>query len=216
MNQSSFAQWQRYLARTGPLMSSAQQEACARLATVLLVGEQSAIQIFSAEVQRGRAPMEALESLHRIEIEEAWHEKALLEFCSYLPKPDDAHRLKRRAQRFFAGLGSDSDIARHFGRISHLDSTVCKIMLQIERSAVPKASALRWIATRIKHDEARHVITSRRYARLMNQPREQRFDDRAQVLEGLVEMLDPLSDSFELLGIDSDHLFQRLRKPVSW
>ena len=160
--------------------------------------------------------MEALESLHRIEIEEAWHEKALLEFCGFLPKPDDAHRLKRRAQRFFAGLGSDKDIARHFGRISHLDSAVCKIMLQIERSAIPKTSALRWIATQIKHDEAQHVTTSRRYARLLQQPRQQRLDDRAQVLEGLVQMLDPLSDSFELLGIDSDQLFQRLRKPISW
>lgn len=212
MNPSTLGDWHAHLQNTGPRMSDSQMEACARLAIVLLCGEQSAIQVFSAEVRRGRAPAEALAGLCAIERDEHLHEQALHAFCEYLPRPAGAHLLKRRAQRFFAGLGRVDDMARHFGQISHLDSAVCKIMWHIENSAIDKASPLRRIATLIKNDEARHVSVSRRYAASLGLTSSERGDDGNVITEGLIDILHELADSFETIGIDSDRLFAHIRK----
>ena len=204
--------WSLHLRAAGPRMSDRQMEATARLATVLLCGEQSAVQVFAAEVRRGRAPAEALAALRTIEQDEHLHERSLLDFCEYLPKPDGLHTLKRRAQRFFAELGRIDDMARHFGQISHLDSVVCRIMWHIERSAIDKASPLRLIATQIKKDEARHVAVSRRYAASLGLKPSERGEDGTLVAERMVGMLGPLADSFETVGIDSDRLFANIQR----
>jgi len=193
-------------------MTDAQMEASARLVTVLLCGEQSAIRIFSAEVRRERAPAEALDALRAIEYDEVLHEKALRTFQDYLPRPDDAHKLMRSAQRFFSGLGRISDMARHFGQISHLDSAVCKIMFHIEKSSIDSVSPLRRIATQIKKDEARHVHVSRGYATSLGLTSRQRNDDGIVIIEALIDMLTPLTDSFETVGVDSDRVFAHIRR----
>lgn len=211
MTPMSLAEWYGHLQTVGPCMSDAEMEACARLATVLLCGEQSAIQVFSAEVQRGLAPAAALNALQAIEHDERLHESALRAFCEYLPVPADAHALKRRAQRFFAGLGRVSNIAQQFTRISHLDSGVCKIMWHVERSAFSSLSPLRRIAEQIKTDEARHVVVTRRYAATLGQKADRRRDDGVAIAEGLVDMLGPVTDSFETVGVDSDRLFSHIR-----
>ena len=203
--------WRLHLRTAGPQMSDKQMEATARLATVLLCGEQSAVRVFAAEVRRGRAPAEALNALHAIERDEQLHESALLDFCEYLPKPDGLHALKRRAQRFFAGLGRIDDMARHFGQISQLDSVVCRIMWHIERSAIDKASPLCLIATQIKKDEARHVAVSRRYAASLGLAPGTRGEDGVQVANRMVDMLGPLAESFETVGVDSDRLFANIQ-----
>ena len=204
--------WHVQLRTAGPRLSDEQMEACARLVTVLLCGERSAIRIFSAEVRRGRAPAEALCALQAIERDEHLHECALLDFREHLPKPDGLHALKRRAQRFFAGLGRVDDMARHFGQISHLDSVVCKIMWHVEKSAIDKSSPLRLIASQIKKDEARHVAVSRRYAASLGLTPSKRSDDGVRVTERMIDMLDPLADSFESVGVDSDRLFMHIRR----
>lgn len=215
MTPAAYDAWHAYLQAAGPRMSDAEMGACARLATVLLCGEQSAIQIFSAEVRRGRAPAEALNGLRAIEFDEHMHERALRTFCEYLPSPDDAHALKRRAQCFFVGLGRVDDIARHFGQISHLDSAVCKIMWHVENSSIDRASPLRRIATQIKSDEARHVSVSRRYATSLGLTSSKRDDDGNAISEGLIDMLNPLADSFETVGVDTDALFAHICKTRS-
>lgn len=212
MTPGSYNEWYAHLQNAGPRMSDAEMEACARLVTVLLCGEQSAIQIFSAEVRRGRAPAEALNALRAIEHDEHLHERALRAFCEYLPSPADAHPLKRRAQRFFAGLGRVDDMARHFGQISHLDSAVCKIMSHVEKSTIDSVSPLRRIATQIKYDEARHVSVSRRYAASLGLTSRKRDEDGIATTEGLIDMLDTLTDSFEIVGVDSDRLFTHIRR----
>ena len=204
--------WYASLHREGTRMSGSEMEASARLVTVLLCGEQSAIRIFAAEVKRGRAPRIALDALRAIEYDENLHEQALLSFSAYLPKPDDAHKLMRRAQKFFAGLGRINSMARHFGQISQLDSAVCKIMWHIEKSALDKASPLRRIATQIKNDEARHVAVSRRYAASLGLDSRTSDDDSIVVTAGLVNMLGAVADSFETIGVDSDRLFAHIRK----
>ncbi len=210
MTPQSYRVWADYLHTHGPKMSSTEMEACSRLATVLLCGEQSAIRIFAAEVQRGRAPVEVLTALQSIEADEQLHERALQDFCNYLPAADDAHAIKRRAQRFFASLGRAGDPARHFARIAYLDSAVCKIMWHIENSALHAHSPLRYIAADIKADEARHVSVSRRYARSLD-PDAMTRDEALSIGDGLVDMLAPLGNSFEAVGVDSDRLFNQLR-----
>ena len=207
-----YDEWHAHLQSAGPRMSDAQAEACARLTTVLLCGEQSAIRIFAAEVRRGRAPADALNALHAIEQDEYLHEQALLAFQNFLPRPDDAHAIKRRAQRFFMGLGRIDDMARHFGQISHLDSAVCKIMWHVENSAIDRVSPLRWIAEQIKYDEARHVGVSRRYASYLGLPSAQANSDNTVIANALADMLEPLGDSFEVVGVDPDRLFAHIRE----
>ncbi|MEM8685244.1 MAG: hypothetical protein AAGF72_17585 [Pseudomonadota bacterium] len=210
MTPTSYQRWLDYLRRHGPKMSSAEMEASSRLATVLLCGEQSAIRIFAAEVQRGRAPAEVLAALQDIERDEELHEQALSAFTDYLPPADDAHAIKRRAQRFFASLGRSEDPAAHFARIAYLDSAVCKIMWHIEGSSLNRHSPLRYIASAIKADEARHVSVSRGYARALNPDVLRSGDEPQAIQQGLVEMLAPLADSFETVGVDSDRLFAQL------
>lgn len=211
MTPESLADWRSHLQLVGPQMTDVQAEACARLAIVLLCGEQSAVQIFSAEVERGLAPASALSALRDIEIDETLHEQALLSFCEFLPTPDDAYVLKRRAQRFFLALGRTSKLAQQFDRISHLDSAVCKIMWHVENSSIGKLSPLHRIASAIKTDEARHVAVTRRYARTLGLCTDTRNDEAQAIADGLVEMLEPLGDSFEVVGVDSDRLFAQIR-----
>lgn len=211
MTPKFYERWLTHLRSDGARMSSVQSEACARLAAVLLCGEQSAIQIFAAERGRGRAATAALDALLRIEFDEHLHEKSLVALCEYLPCPDDAHRLKRRAQHFFARIGRESDMAAHFGTIAELDSAVCKIMWHIENSSIDRHSPLRLIATQIKNDEARHVTVSRRYSSALGTTLPDRKDNDVVITERLIKMLDPLTSSFEVIGVDSDRLFQKIR-----
>lgn len=211
MTPVSYSKWLGHLESSGPKMSSAEMEACGRLATVLLCGEQSAIQIFSAERERGRAAAAALNALRSIEFDELLHEKALMALCRYLPVPDDAHHLRRRSQRFFARFGRIADMAKHFGYIADLDSAVCKIMWQIERSTVDRLSPIKLIAAQIKADEARHVLVSRQYSSALGESRRNGKETSIEIAESLIEMLAPLGCSFEVLGVDSDRLFEKIR-----
>ena len=212
MTPQSFSNWQHYLKTTGPRLSDAEMDASARLVTVLLCGEQSAIRVFAAEVREGRAPVGALQALAAIERDEQLHEQALQSLCAYLPPASDQHSLRRRAQRFFAGLGRVDEPGQRFARISHLDSAVCKIMYQVERSAVDHNSPLRYMASEIKRDEARHVGVSRRYAALFDLDPNRRDSDAEIVTGGLIDMLSPLTDAFETIGVDSDRLFSQIHK----
>lgn len=208
-----YARWNEYLADNGDMLGSRQAEAAARLAAVLLAGEQSAIAIFSAEVRRRSEAAETagLLQLRAIEHDEFVHEHCLRKLCQFLPEVEDAHAIKRRAQRFFAGLGRTADMARHFGQISHLDSAVCKIMWHVERSELPATSPLALLSTRIKQDEARHVSVSRRHARILGLGTDDRGIVGEQVREDLVSMLEPVAASFENIGVDADRLFKSLR-----
>lgn len=211
MTPELISNWRSHLYLVGSQMTDDQAEACARLAIVLLCGEQSAVQVFSAEVERGNAPSCALSALRVIENDETLHERALRIFCEYLPTPNDAHILKRRAQRFFLALGRTNSLAHQFDRISHLDSAVCRIMWHVENSSANKLSPLHRIASAIKTDEARHVAVTRRYARALGVGAETRNDNAQIITTGLVEMLEPLGDSFENIGVDCDRLFSQIR-----
>ena len=106
------------MARVYAMPSPALQHA---LPTMLLCGEQSAVQIFAREVQRGKAPAASLRALAEIEQDELLHERALLSLTDSLPDVTEHHALKRRAQRFFTSLGRVESGAQQFRRIAVLD-----------------------------------------------------------------------------------------------
>lgn len=211
MTPFGFRRWSAHLDSVGPGMTDRQMEACSDLITVLLCGEQSAVSVFAREVASGRAPVSAMAALQRIERDERLHEAALLRFDSFLPTTERQHQIKRRAQRFFFRLGRADSVGRHFARVAHLDSAVCKIMHQVERSAIDAVSPLKRIAKEIKDDEARHVAVSRDYAHAMGVHKAQQRHDKALMMHGLAELLGGVADAFETVGVDSDRLFRRLQ-----
>ena len=205
--------WQRDLVRVGPRMRDRELEAAARLVPVLLCGEQSAIRVFAAEAARHRDRRHAVRDLLTIEQDEHRHEQALLDLTAYLPSMPDQHRIKRTAQRFFAGLGRVDTMGLRFAQIGQLDTAVCKIMYHVERGSMRPDGALRRIASNIKMDEARHVAVARDYARGLGIDLRAARDEVVHVNEQLVNVLGLVADSFETLGVDSDRLFAHLQRP---
>ncbi len=207
--------WQRDLAEVGPRMRDRELEAAARLVPVLLCGEQSAIRVFAAEAARHHDRRHAVRDLLTIEQDEHRHEQALIGLMAFLPSTPDQHRIKRTAQRFFAGLGRVDTLGLRFAQIGQLDTAVCKIMYHVERGSMRPDAALRRVASNIKSDEARHVAVSREYARGLGIDLRASRDEVVHVNEQLVDVLSLVADSFEVLGVDSDRLFAHLRRTGS-
>lgn len=203
--------WTRDLLHFGPRMRDRELEAAARLVTVLLCGEQSAIQVFAAEARRQSERRRAVSDLLTIEQDEQHHEQALLDLKTFLPQSSDQHRIKRAAQRFFAGLGRVDDLGLRFAQIGQLDTAVCKIMFHIERGSLGPNAAMRHLASNIKTDEARHVAVSREYARRLGIDLRAARDKVEFVNHQLVDVLALVGDSFEVIGVDSDRLFAHLQ-----
>lgn len=211
---SWYQTWNKELLANGARANDRQALACARLATVLLCGEQSAIRIFAAEAQRSRhqGAIQAVRQLATIEQDELHHEMALLRFCDYLPTPANSHQLRRHAQRFFSTIGRCESMAQQFSQIAQLDTAVCKIMWHVENSEIDALSPLRLLATHIKLDESRHIAISRQYSDAMGYDRKKFFSDNELLCENLVAMLSAVSSSFEEVGVDCDQLFSRLKQ----
>lgn len=203
--------WTSDLVHLGPRMRDRELEAAARLVTILLCGEQSAIQIFAAEAHRQRERRHAVRDLLTIEQDEHRHEQALLDFKAFLPRAGDQHRVKRAAQRFFASLGRVEDLGLRFAQIGQLDTAVCKIMFHVERGSLGRDAAMRQLASNIKTDEARHVAVSREYARGLGIDLRAARDTVEFVNRQLVDVLALVGDSFEVIGVDSDRLFAHLQ-----
>ena len=192
-------------------MNDRELEAAARLVTVLLCGEQSAIQVFAREAARHQERRQAVADLLAIERDEYRHEQALLDLQSWLPTMPDQHRVKRKAQRFFASLGRTDELGLRFAQIGQLDTAVCKIMYHVERGSLKKSAALSRVATSIKMDEARHVAVAREYARGLGINLRASRERVEYVNDQLVDVLSLVADSFEAIGVDSDRLFRHLK-----
>lgn len=205
--------WPQILPGFAQQMSDKQMEATARLVTVLLCGEQSAIQIFAAEISRSRNRVSeaALRQLVLIEKDEHMHECALKEVGQLLPCVQDQNKHKRRAQQYFASLGRVKSMSEHFAYITQLDTAVCKIMWHIESSRSPGVSPLTILTGQIKKDEARHVAVSRNYASHLGLSLKDTRLGAERINHGLVRMLEPLGSDFEEVGVDSDKLFKHLQ-----
>ncbi len=194
--------------------SSTELESLGRVIPLLICGEQSAISVFGSARGQYNKPQLALlnREFQTIEIEEAGHELLWQTLSHHLPAPSDLLKLKRRAAIFFAKLGRADSIAEHFAQVAQLDSAVGAIMWSLERSEMAGDSTVKEIASHIKLDEARHVSVSRRLAFALGVDRERYELLGVMIRQELIELLTPIADSIEGLGLDSGQMFRKIAK----
>ena len=186
----------------------------ARLIPALLCGEQSAVAIFHAEARRleTAAHLTSVALFRAIENDELSHERGLQAMLHVLPVPEDQHTIKRRAQCFYARLGRTAGVAEHFAQIAHLDAAVCRIMRELEGSALAREPVISALFGQLKRDEARHVSVSRWHAAALGMPRREQDALGEDLRKRLVDFLAPLGDAFDALQVDPERLFTRLRR----
>lgn len=193
-------------------ISSRHNEALARLLPFMLCGEQSAIQVFGAEVERlrGNSWSKSISLLENIESDEYAHEEALQTLSSLLMQPNDLSDLKQKARHFYIKLGNTRGMTEHFARVAQLDACVCIIMNEISNSDLGKKSLVTQLLARIKKDEARHVAVSTKHFHYLGGDEGALQESKRDVSAKLVALLRTETEAFESLGVDSDLLFRRL------
>lgn len=198
-------------------LSDDERAALGRILPSLACGEESAVHAFYREgnrtSQEGMAASRSL--LYQIAREEEQHELLLRRLRSQCPVPNDLEAIRRRAQWFFLQIAS-KDPAIHFARIAGLDSGVCILMAAAAHKtpAFDKAPAILQIFGRIRSDEARHVKFSRKHAIELGTEPAQLAEGTELARKGLVDILSPLGDAFEIFGVDADRLFRRILSEV--
>lgn len=191
-------------------LSETQVSALGQLLPSLLCGEESAFHVFLREghrlsnVQTSRS--EAL--ANQIAVEELEHERLLQDLRGCCPVPNDVASTVLRTRRFFLRMAS-RDPAVHFARVAALDSSLCVVLSTLVKP-LSRATTLIEIFNRIRSDEARHVRFSRRHSYELGADTSLLANSAARVRGELVDLLYPLGESFEDLGIDADHLFRRV------
>ncbi|HEX4871510.1 MAG TPA: hypothetical protein VFV27_04285 [Nevskiaceae bacterium] len=186
--------------------------ACARILAVLVCAEESAINVFEHECGRlQREQVQANErALREIETEERVHNWLIQQARAHLPAPEDLDAIRRRTRRLFMRVAS-RDIAEHFARLTGLDSGVCISLSALLGSAkVRRLSGFAELLTHIRHDEATHVRKSREHAVGLGFDATRFHECYDLTRTGMVEMLRPISSSFETLEVDPERLFKRL------
>ncbi len=188
-----------------------QQIALSRLIPLLICGEQSSQWVFYNEKERFRQSPSASENdivdLERIVSDEVYHEKALLYVLEQLPTPDDINTIRRRSQLFFAGLGKQLTIEQHYAQIACLDSWVCKLMLALEKSALPCSHPFVSLCRCIKQDEAKHVSIAKKHSKQSALSKEQRLRLFDELTQKLHKLLSTEKQAFLTIGVDIDTLF---------
>ena len=189
-------------------------EAFGRVIPFLICGEQSAIDVFgnAGNIDSTTAVSLLKREFAKIESEEAGHELLWQTLVHQLPQPADLRLLKRRAALFFARLGRADTVAEHFAQVSQLDSAVGAIMWSLEHSEIAKDERVKAVAKLIKHDEARHVSVSRRFALGLGVERDKYHELGSKIRHELLALLAPIADSIEDLGIDASAMFKRIAK----
>ena len=208
-NQHQLLHWIKSHPAPGLCLDHDQQTALAKLVPLLLCGEQSATLVFHQENQRLRQQSAPMQALLDIEADETLHERALQHLLSSLPRTADQHQIKRRSQRFYAGINQGAvSVEAHFMLISQLDTCVCILMNTVANSSI-KSTPVAELFNLIKQDEAVHVRVARNHAKALNPKVDQEL--RQQNLQSdLVNLLKTESASFAKLGINTDKLFKRL------
>ncbi|MHA1536814.1 MAG: ferritin-like domain-containing protein [Alphaproteobacteria bacterium] len=192
-------------------LSARETDGMARFIPSLLCGEESAVIIFDHERRRyGRAKDDRISAaLGQIALEEERHELMLRGLADYLPQPDDIDEIHRRAKSFFFKLGFKSpDPLQRLNLIGALDRCVCITLGDmIKRASVTRIPAFGRIVRRILEDEARHVRICRRIMAELGVTKPDMEEAAVIVREMFVDMMGPVGDSFEHIGLDPDRLF---------
>ena len=191
-------------------------EGMARFIPSLLCGEESAGIIFEHERRRYSKSKDTKISaaLGQIAIEEERHELMLRGLSDYLPQPDDLDEIHGRAKHFFLKLGFQSpDPVQRLNLIGALDRCVCITLGDmIKRASVSRLPAFARIVRRILEDEARHVRICRRIMAELGVTKTDMEEAAVTVREMFVEMMAPVGDSFEHIGVDPERLFRSIMR----
>jgi hypothetical protein len=189
--------------------------ALARILLTLACGEESAIHVFYREGDRlarfDSGLVESQRIMYRIALEEEIHDALLRRVRAKLPVAPDAEPLRRKATEFYARLASTNP-GLHFFRVSELDSAVCVILSSFldPGCSVGNAPSLCKVATRIRSDEARHVLLARQHVAKWRLPISTRLDEAQSVRSSLIAFLETTANSFEAVGVDSSRLFRKI------
>jgi hypothetical protein len=196
-------------------LSDARVTALGQLLPSMLCGEESAFEAFWREGQRvSNAQASRSRALaYRIAADELEHEHLLQQLPSCCPVAGDIASILPGTRRFFLRIAS-RDPAVHFARVAGLDSGVCVILAALVKP-LSRATAVTEIFDRIRRDEARHVIFSRQRSYELGAGTLLVANTAAQVRSELIALLYPLGRSFEDIGVDSDHLFRRIKAQKS-
>jgi hypothetical protein len=196
-------------------LSDARVTALGQLLPSLLCGEESAFHVFWREGQRvSNAQASRSRALaYRIAADELEHEHLLQQLRSCCPVAGDIASILPGTRRFFLRIAS-RDPAVHFARVAGLDSGVCVILAALVKP-LSRATAVTEIFGRIRRDEARHVRFSRQRSYELGAGTLLVANTTAQIRSELVALLYPLARSFEDIGVDSDHLFRRIKAQKS-
>lgn len=191
-------------------IAGAQANALAQLVPLLGCGEEAAALAFDDLADREHDPA-VDEALRGIADEERIHEQLLLSLMAGLP-PVDVTASRRAARRFHIDLGRGSDEA-HLARIAAVDAGVCTILSRLLRPGAPLASDHRvaLLLARIRHDESRHVMLSRRIA-IARGDRRAIEAAAAAARIALADVLTLAADAFETLEVDPGRLLADLRR----
>lgn len=191
-------------------------EGMARFIPSLLCGEESAVIIFDHERRRyGKGNDGKISAaLGQIALEEERHELMLRGLGDYLPPPDDLDEIEARAKRFFFNLGFRSpDPLQRLNLIGALDRCVCITLGEmIKRASVTRLPAFGRIVRRILEDEARHVRICRRIMAELGVTKKNMEKAAVTVGEMFVEMMAPVGNSFEDIGVDPGRLFRSIMR----
>jgi len=193
-------------------LTSAGQEAVARILAILVCAEESAISIFHHECKRiEENQIQAnRQALLEIESEERVHNWLIHKARSFFPTPDDIPAIRRRTRRLFMRVGS-RQMDLHFARISGLDSGVCICLSALLGSTrVTDVTGFARLIRHIRLDESSHVKKARSHAADLGFQSSDFGEAYDLVRTGMVGMLEPIGSSFETLGVDPDRLFKRL------
>ncbi len=191
-------------------LKSGEALALAQLVPLLGCGEEAAALAFDRLATREADP-EAHAALRAIAEEERVHEHLLLALSAALPSVDAA-AAQRAARRFHIDLGRGSDVA-HLARIAAIDAGVCTILSRLLRAGRPLGNEpnIAALLTRIRRDESRHVMLSRRLA--IGRARERTLEDMAAAArEAMANVMMLASDAFEVLAVDPARLLADLRR----
>ena len=199
-------------------LSSSQLEATSNLIPYIICGEESSAIAFHREAHKvgilsSEKAAELAYCFEQVAKEEAQHEFLLRKLALHLPPAKEKNLIKKRARKFYLYLAQDRDSGTHFAKIAALDSQVCKIMVSLlsKNSAISKSPKILFIVNKILKDEARHVAISKRYASQLGLSQSQINEIASILRKDLVEFLWPAGQYLDILNVDPDRLFSRIR-----
>jgi hypothetical protein len=193
-------------------LPDAKAYALAHLVPLLGCGEEAAALGFDRLGECDKLGNVARQSLQDIAREERAHDALMRGLQVALPRITvDAPKM-RAIRRYHHAMARGSALT-HLARIAGLDAAVCLIMSRLVKPGTPIAAdaGIRPMIARIRSDESRHVMISRRLVVAANNRRTMR-DFAAEARAGLANLIMGGADAFEALSVDPDQLDRDVRR----